>query len=149
MSSYSTDGVTEMKTAIVTFLAATGLLLGSGVAVANTPLGTTTPGEHSAQVNGGPASSVNDIYDVQFIAINGTNIPAREVFWLRPGSYTLTVRVIADHARHTLMRRTNEPRGWNTIDVVVEPGKVYEVRAKFDRKNRRQPYSVVLHRVIE
>jgi len=137
-----------MNMKLLTLITMTGLLAAAPITHAN-PLGTTNPGAHAAQVNGGPASSVGDIFDVQFIDINGTNIPTREVLWLEPGSYTLRVQVVADHARRTQQFRSNEPRGWNTIEVVVEAGKIYEVRAKFDRQNRRQPYSIILHKVIE
>lgn len=136
---------------IVSMIAAAGLLMGATVAQASSvgPLPTTSAGPHAAQINGGLATGVNDLYEVRFIAIDGANIHPRATMWLHPGRYVLTVSIIARNAPATLIRRTRDEPGYNTIEVVVEAGKTYEIRAKYDRSNRRSPYSVVLHRVTE
>ena len=107
------------------------------------------PGPDSAQVNGAPGVRAQDIYAVEFIAIDGRNIPPRQTLWLQPGEYELTVRVLATQTRHNLMWRTRGEDGYNRITVELEPGKTYDIRALFERSDRRSPYSVVVHNVSE
>lgn len=132
----------------ITLLAAAGLLSGAFIAQA-APVPTTTPGPHAAMIIGEPGTRARDLYDVEFIAIDGQNIPSRSTIWLEPGKYELTVRIIAQDTRSTLMRRTRDDEGYNTIEVALEAGKTYEIRAKFNRTDRRSPYTVVVHRVVE
>lgn len=137
-----------MQTRTLNKLIATlALLAATPVALAQGPLGTTNPGPHAAQVNGSLAGFAGDLHDVTFVNINGQNIPGRSTLWLEPGRYTLTVRILAVNPRRALFLRTREEPGYNTIELVVEAGKTYDVRAHYDRRNRRAPYSVVLHRV--
>lgn len=135
------------KRTLTNLIATLALLAATPVALAQGPLGTTNPGPDAAQVNGSLAGFTQDLHDVTFIGINGQNIPGRSTLWLVPGRYTLTVRITALNPRRGLFRRTHEEPGYNTIELVVAAGKTYDVRARYDRLNRRAPYSVVLHRV--
>lgn len=111
---------------------------------------TVFPGPDAAQVSGVLGNSVRELFGVRFLAINGQNIRPRERMWLEPGSYTLTVAIIASHVRrpplhHSFNRR--EAAGQNEIQVELEAGKTYEIRARYNRENREAPYSLVVHQI--
>lgn len=115
----------------------------------------TTPGDHSGMIVGAPARPADDIHPVQFTEIDGDRLIPRDVLWLKPGQYELTVRTIATEQSRILPRdlarwtRRNRDTGYNRIEVVVEAGKKYYVGARFDRTDWESPYSIVLYRVEE
>lgn len=136
------------------FIIGTFAILASGLAVqaahAQSPL--TNPGPNAGQIVGSPAAPARDLYTVHFIEIDGRNILPRNVLWIEPGKYTITVSAqIRNPRRRSTTGHSNllEDDGLNEIELVVEAGKTYHIAALFDGEDRRRPYSTVVHRVEE
>ena len=130
------------------------LIAGLAVAVMSLPasadLPFASPGKDSGMIVGSPGEEARDIFPVRFIAIDGQNIQPREVIWLEPGKYTLTVSSVIRNPRglfRTRRSRGLEDDGLNEIEVVVEAGKSYHVGVHYEGRDRRAPYSTVIHRV--
>ena len=110
------------------------------------------PGDDAAQIIGSPGYPIKNLYRVGFVEIDGENlVGARDMMWLEPGRYTLTVDMFIENppgGRHTLMRSNlRDTSGYNKIEVVVEAGKRYHVLAKYDRERKGVPFRTVLHQV--
>lgn len=106
------------------------------------------PGEGSAMIVGAIGRPAQFIYPVDFIAIDGKNIHPREVIWLEPGEYELTVRAFITNPpglRSNTRFRGSE--GHNRITVVVEAGKEYSIGVKYDNSEPTRPFNTVLYRV--
>ncbi len=112
---------------------------------------TVSPGPDAAKISGRPGIEVQDIYAVNFIEINGQNIIPRSILWLEPGSYTIKVQILATQPRPPASRakRHQDYPGHNVIELELEAGKTYEIRARFNKGSEGPPYSVILHRVEE
>jgi len=106
------------------------------------------PGKNSAMIVGALGRPAQYVYPVEFIEIDGQNIYPREVMWLKPGEYELTVRAIITNPpglrRNTRFR---ESEGHNRITVVVEAGKEYSIGVKYDNSEPTRPFNTVLYRV--
>jgi hypothetical protein len=112
-------------------------------------LPTTQPGPDAAQVTGSPGLPNQDIFEVRFVELNGTNIQPRRTLWLEPGSYKIRVLILADHTRPPMRRvapRQEDP-DYNLIELELEAGKTYHIRGRYNRENPDPPYSVILHKV--
>ena len=107
---------------------------------------TVPPGPEAAQIIGSPGWPNRDLFAVNFVEINGQNIPPREIMWLEPGTYQIKVVIIARHTRPPMSYNPQE-RGQNAIELELEAGKTYEVRARYNRDNSEMPYSIIVHRV--
>lgn len=108
------------------------------------------PGEESAMIVGALGRPAQYIYPVEFIEIDGKNIYPREVMWLEPGEYELTVRAfITDPPGLRSGTRFRESEGHNVITVVVEAGKEYSIGVKYDNSEPTRPFNTVLYRVEE
>jgi len=131
----------------IRIVAAAALVALSASALAERPF--TQPGPEAAMIAGTPGQPANDIYPVNFVEIDGQNIPTRETFWLKPGKYELRVQPVIRNAGglRSISGRIREDPDRNVIELVVEPGKAYYIGARVDRQNRRQPYTTVLYRV--
>ncbi|WP_376691449.1 hypothetical protein [Wenzhouxiangella sp. EGI_FJ10409] len=107
------------------------------------------PGEDAGSIVGTPGQPARDIYPVKIVAIDGEQIIPREVFWIEPGKYVLTVSAeITNPGGLSSMRgRLREDDDINEIEVVVEAGKTYYIGAHFTGKDRRRPYNTVVYRV--
>lgn len=126
-------------------------------AQASNRLPTVQPGPDAGRVTGELFVSSGDLSPVRITAIDGRNLVApRNVIWLPPGKYTLTVLGLIDPrhsdprpggAQRSSSRRATPER--SEIEVVVEAGKSYFLAMRSDRQNRDDPYSVVLHRVAD
>jgi len=106
------------------------------------------PGPEAAMIVGAVGSRANFIYPVDFTAIDGQNIHPREVMWLKPGEYELTVRAFVTDApglRRGVRSRSAE--GNDRINVAVESGKEYSIGAKYDPKAPAGPYKTVVYQV--
>lgn len=135
-------------------------LLGPIAAVAR-DLPTTSPGPDAAQVSGVPGQFNQDLYPVKFVQIDGRNIQPRENLWLRPGQYELTVLIQATDGFRPASTPPGIRRNWDraskqdrraatTIDVELEAGKTYEIRARYNAEEREAiPYSTVLWKIEE
>lgn len=108
------------------------------------------PGEDSAMIVGALGRPAQYIYPVEFIEIDGRNIHPREVMWLEPGEYELTVRAFITNPpglRSGARSRSNEDN--NRITVVVEAGKEYSIGVKYDVSRPASRYNTVVYRVEE
>lgn len=112
-------------------------------------LPTTKPGPDAAQITGSPGLRNQDIFEVRFVELNGTNISPRRTLWLEPGSYRIRVLIVADHTRPPMQRLGPRPDApdHNVIELELEAGKTYHIRGRFNRDNPDEPYSVILHKV--
>ena len=110
----------------------------------------TKPGPEAAMIVGALGRPAQYIYPVEFIEIDGTNIAPREVMWLAPGEYELTVRgFISDPPGLRSAGRFRMGEGHNRITVTVDAGREYAIGMKFDRDEPTRPYRTVLYRVEE
>jgi len=119
----------------------------------------TQPGPDAAQISGRPGYLVQDMYPVRIIRINGQNIQPRDFVWLEPGRYELRVEPVrgADPLFSRNPERGRERRGTVatrseafSIELEVEAGKTYEVRARYNRHGSDGiPWSTVLWRIDE
>lgn len=127
------------------------LAMSSAVAAQFERLPTTSPGPDAAVVVGTPGARASDLFEVRFTAINGRQISPREALWLEPGTYELTVSIIADfRASAPLSLRRRQSTTQNTIELELEAGKTYHVLGRFLRAGENAGnYSVILHRVEE
>lgn len=107
---------------------------------------TVWPSPEAAQIIGSPGWPNRDIFAVKFIEINGQNIPRRDIMWLKPGTYQIKVAIIASHRRPP-MSYNPQDRGHNAIELELEAGKTYQIRARFNRDNTEAPFSVIVHKV--
>lgn len=106
------------------------------------------PGPDSAMIVGIPGYEARNLYEVEFIEINDRLIADRNVLWLKPGKYTLTVRMFIRNppGLRTRSSRRGEP-GYNKIEIVAEAGKRYHILAKYDETQRLAPYRTILYKV--
>ena len=123
---------------VILALAAAGMLA----------VGVAATASQKAQINGSPGFEAGDVFGVQFTAIDGRNIPERDVMWLKPGEYEVTVRIPAKYTAAQVYRRANiDTDDYATFAVELEPGQTYEVRGRYNRSDRDNPYDVTVHRV--
>ncbi len=139
-------------------LAALALVLAMPVDAQRLP--TTNPGPHAAQINGAPGKVTEDIFPVRIVEINGRNIQPRQTIWLEPGRYEF--RVLVDIPRGlSFPRSPADSRRWRqadpqtrrealTIELEVEAGKTYQIRARYNsRETEEFAWSTVLWRIEE
>jgi len=109
----------------------------------------TQPGPDSAQINGAPETPGRDLFELEFIAIDGDNISPRDLLWLEPGTYELTVRVDKRYttAPDWQIRQPNRDDDFVTFSIDLEAGKRYDIRGRYNRNDRRNPYDVIVDRV--
>lgn len=108
------------------------------------------PGDDSAMIVGAVGKRAQYIYPVVFTKIDDHNIHPREVMWLKPGEYELTIRAFITNPPG--LRRGGRSRsadGNDRITVVVEAGKEYSIGAKYDPAKPASMYNTVLYRVEE
>lgn len=127
-----------------------GLGLAGGVAAGSASDFYADRDEPHGEVVGWSKGAADDVYDARLFEINGVNLPsARKIVYLKPGEYTLKFRIVAEgHQPGPRTRITrNEPRGYNKLELMVEPGKRYYVGAKFTRGTSDFPWSIVVWKV--
>lgn len=136
------------KKLLMTAIATLAFGLFSQAALAQSPM--TNPGPGAAQIVGSPAAPARDLYPVTFVQIDDGNILPRDTIWLEPGKYTLHIsaQIRDPKGRQTSTRPSQlEDDDLNEIEVVVEAGKTYHIAALFEGRDRRRPYSTVVHRI--
>lgn len=127
-----------------------GLILALMAAPATAKIPFANPGDDAGMIVGTQGERARDIYPVRFVAIDGKNIVSRDVIWLEPGKYTLTVSSVITNPRGLSSRARNqvlEDDDINEIEVVVEAGKSYHIGVHYDGRSSRRPYSTVVYRV--
>ncbi len=112
---------------------------------------TVNPGPNAAQINGTPGSPGRDIFEVRFTEINGDTIAPRDVLWLSPGTYQ--IEVLIDERFTTAPRRVyrqpNRSDDYVTFELELEAGKRYDIRGRFNRNDRDNPYDVIVDQVSD
>ncbi|MGK7294911.1 MAG: hypothetical protein ACNS61_03665 [Candidatus Wenzhouxiangella sp. M2_3B_020] len=122
--------------------------LGTASAQDNEPLPFADSDEESGMVVGTVGQPAQYIYPVEFIEIDDRNIHPREVMWLTPGEYELTVRgFVKNPPGLRSAGKFRQDEGYNTITLVVEAGKKYSVGMKYDTSEPMSPYHTVVYRV--
>lgn len=134
-----------------TFLALIAVLALAALAVpASAQMPFASPGKDAGMIVGSQGEEARDIYPVRFVAIDGKNIIPRDVIWLVPGKYTLTVSSVITNPGGLSARARNqamEDDDINEIEVVVEAGKSYHIGVHYEGKSSRRPYTTVVYRV--
>lgn len=146
-----------MNTRIRTLFSATllGTLFAASIMIAAAPaqaLPLTRPGPDAAQIVGFPGYPANELYEVTFIMIDGRNIVGdRDVLWLEPGRYEITVRSKVRRPPGLDWRnpRSRRDTDYNTIELVVEAGKSYHILQQYVDDREPTKYLTVLHRVYD
>lgn len=149
-----------MKTHPLILLTLTAVVFAMALPVSAQGLPTTHPGPHAAQISGAPGKVTHGIFAVRFAEINSRRIDPRDALWLEPGRYEL--RVLVDIPRdQPFGRRPGESLRWQradadsrrqalTIEIEVEAGKTYQVRARHNpEEGRGIPFTTVLWRIDE
>lgn len=141
---------------LVCLLAATFAFASTGLA---RELPTTTPGPDAARISGVPGQFDQDLFPVSFVEIDGRNIQPREHLWLKPGRYEVTVLIQARDGFRPASTPPGIRRNWDrasaaerraatTIDVELEAGKTYQIRARYNAEEREGiPYSTVVWKI--
>ncbi len=112
-------------------------------------LPTTSPGADAARIIGSPGYAGRDLFEVNFLAINGRNIPPRHIIWLEPGTYQITVQIDAAHVMPPQRRLPQRAPGHNVIELELEAGKSYRILARYNRDEPDQDFTVILYSVDE
>lgn len=110
----------------------------------------TQPGPDAAQLVGFPGYPANDLYEVTFIMIDGQNIVGdRDVLWIEPGRYRVTVRSRVRRPPGMSWRNPRQRRDtdYNTIEIVAEAGKTYQILQQYIDDREPTRYITVLHRI--
>lgn len=97
-----------------------------------------------ARVLGTPPNAVQNLFVVQFTAIDGEDIVPRNRLNLDPGTYTLTARI---PAKFTEAAVGQHKRKWTEdvdFELTLEEGEVYRVRGKWNRSDLENPYDLVI-----
>jgi hypothetical protein len=116
-------------------------LLGLGaVAFAEDPQG-------QAMLVGSPGSPARDLFAIEFTAVDGRNIPARDVLWVDSGTRLITVRVPARFTEPQVQQQRQKWDDYVDIELELEAGKVYELRGRYNRTDRVRPYDIVIDSV--
>lgn len=132
-------------------VAALALLVAAGANPARA-LPLTQPGPDAAQLVGFPGYPANELYEVTFIMIDGRNIVGdRDVLWIEPGRYEVTVRSKVRRPPGMSWRnpRSRRDTDYNTVELVVEAGKTYQILQKYVDDREPTRYITVLHRVYD
>jgi len=107
-------------------------------------------GDPAGVVTGQVGKRAEYIYPVEFTHIDGRSVTPRDIIWLKPGRFELTVRGFVDNPpglRSATRRARGE--GMNKITVVVEAGKEYSIGLKRQPRDAEAPYVTVLYKVDE
>lgn len=112
----------------------------------------TRPGPDAAQLVGFPGYPADELYDVTFVMVDGQNLVGdRDVLWVEPGRYQVTVRATVRRPpgmnwRNPRLRRDTD---FNTIEIVAEAGKTYQILQRYIDDREPTRYITVLHRVYD
>lgn len=109
-------------------------------------------GPEAALITGRLGKPGSDLYAVEFIEIDGRNIAgARDYIWLKPGRYTIKVRMLIVDPPGRDFRRPEHRYvdDYNTIELDLEAGKTYTILGQYDKERSQAPYQTILYRVTE
>lgn len=100
-----------------------------------------------AMLSGTPGFRNRDLFEVEFVAIDGRNISPREILWVEPGRRTVTVRVPERFTESLINQRRQKWPQWVDLELDLLPDHGYEIRGRFNRTDRANPYDIVIDRV--
>lgn len=100
-----------------------------------------------AMLSGTPGFRNRDLFEIEFVAIDGRNISPREILWVEPGRRTVTVRVPERFTESLINQRRQKWPQWVDIELDLLPDHGYEIRGRFNRTDRANPYDIVIDRV--
>lgn len=135
----------SISTRISTFLAL-WLFAAFGFAV-SADADETRDRENRAMLVGSPEYPARDLFAVEFFAVDGENISPREIIWLDPGRHVITVRVPQQFTESLINQRRRKWDEYADIELDLEAGKIYEIRGRYNRTDRNNPYDLVVDSV--
>ncbi|MBY6203970.1 hypothetical protein [Halomonas denitrificans] len=100
-----------------------------------------------AMLSGRPGYANRDLFAVEFFAIDGRNISPRSILWVEPGLRTITVRVPEQLTESLINQRRQKWPDYVDIELELEPEHAYEIRGRYNRTDRDNPYEIVVDRV--
>lgn len=100
-----------------------------------------------AMLVGSPGYPNRDLFAVEFFAVDGKNISPRDVLWLDPGTHVITVRVPERFTESIINQRRQKWTDYVDIELELEAGKIYDIRGRYNRSDRDNPYDLVVDRV--
>lgn len=103
--------------------------------------------EDRAMLVGSPGFPNRDLFAVEFFAVDGKNMPPRDVIWLEPGTHVITVRVPEQFTESVINQRRQKWTDYVDIELELEAGKIYDIRGRYNRTDRDNPYDLVIDRV--
>ena len=109
--------------------------------------GATDESEGKAMLSGRPGFPARDLFAVEFFAIDGRNISPRDILWIEPGTHTITVRVPERFTESLINQRREKWPDYVDIELELEPDHAYEIRGRYNRTDRENPYDIVVDRV--
>lgn len=98
-------------------------------------------------LSGTPGFRNRDLFELEFVAIDGRNIPPRSILWVEPGRRTVTVRVPERFTESLINQRRQKWPEWVDIELDLLADHGYELRGRFNRTDRNNPYDIVVDRV--
>lgn len=105
--------------------------------------------KEKAMLVGSPGYPNRDLFAVEFFAVDGKNISPRDVIWLEPGTHVITVRVPERFTESVINQRRQKWTDYVDIELELEAGKIYDIRGRYNRTDRDNPYDLVVDRVRE
>lgn len=131
--------------AVVLFIAILGSL--SPVETAFAEDGSADENAGKAMLSGTPGYANRDLFAVEFFAIDGRNISPRDILWVEPGVRVITVRVPERFTESLINQRRQKWPDYVDIELELEAEHAYEIRGRYNRTDRDEPYEIVVDRV--
>ncbi len=103
--------------------------------------------EGKAMLSGRPGIPNRDLFPVRFFAIDGRNISPRDILWVEPGLRTITVVIPERFTESLINQRREKWPDYVDIELDLEPEHAYEIRGRYNRTDRDNPYDIVVDRV--
>ncbi|NKI34284.1 hypothetical protein HFP89_03805 [Wenzhouxiangella sp. XN79A] len=103
--------------------------------------------EGKAMLSGRPAIPNRDLFAVRFIAIDGRNISPRDILWVEPGPRTITVEIPRRFTESLINQQRETWPDFVDIELELKPRHAYEIRGRYNRTDRDNPYDIVVDRV--
>ncbi|GAB4173695.1 MAG: hypothetical protein Kow0020_08980 [Wenzhouxiangellaceae bacterium] len=102
---------------------------------------------NSVMLVGSPGYPARDLFPLEFLGVDGRNIPPRDVLWVEPGKRRLKVRVPARYTESLIGQKRNQWPDHVVIELELEGGKIYQLRGRWNRTDRDHPYDIVIESV--
>lgn len=140
-----------IKTSWTSILCAAVLLAVAGCATVEPPAEgerqSASQREGKAMLSGRPAIPNRDLFAVRFIAIDGRNISPRDILWAEPGLRTITVEVPRQFTESLINQKRETWPDFVDIELDLKARHAYEIRGRYNRTDRDNPYDIVVDRV--